>query len=757
MTAGILSVQVRPCVWLVGLTFVVLACSESPSVATPPLPDVSTSLDVTARDKELLDAPDAGALDALSDAPSAPPTDGVSEVGMGCASNVDCASRPGATVCDRTTGECVRCTAVDDACPPAEHCDEATRTCVPGCHADEGCRTTSGGSLYCYVPTRACVACLRSEHCPTNHICVNNNCVPGCEPDRGCGAGQTCCERTCADLMSNPAHCGMCGDACTAGPNATAICVMGACRLVCSDGFADCDARADDGCEVDTRASDLHCGGCGRACAPGTRCEMGTCRVVCDAPRTLCTGACVDTQSDAAHCGMCGRACATGERCVGGVCVAPLPTSCAVILRRDPTARDGTYMIAPAGAALMARCDMTTGRGYTFLLGGSVGANSDAILGACPDAGTAPFEVRSEAHAAALRRYVVSPTPTGRWYWANFFAGPRVDCPTLANRGGWLRAPTDWVDANVAPAALLPLTMNENCNNMNQFDPIPLNDRQGYHNRHCEGCGVLLNRTEGTYPGTVVCSVNDVPACPTGTDDCNGVVSDGCETDLRTDAMHCGRCRNACRGGMVCTAGACQPPCAAPRMTCGGACVDTRTDNANCGGCGRVCAGICVGGTCATDCRVASRGGRQYLFCTRYITRDAGRAVCQSWGGDLVAVEDEAEHRFLNDTARGIDVNAMWWVGANDLATECGTDPNCANWRNADGSPTTYRPFCPGEPSELHRNECSPAVGEDCVHMRWFPYRAGSSYEGCWNDIPCDCPSDGRTGLTTYLICERGG
>lgn len=180
------------------------------------------------------------------------------------------------------------------------------------------------------------------------------------------------------------------------------------------------------------------------------------------------------------------------------------------------------------------------------------------ILGACPDAGTAPFEVRSEAHAAALRRYAMSTSPTGRWFWANFFAGPRVDCPTLANRGGWLRAPTDWVDANVAPAALLPLTMNENCNNMNQFDPIPINNREGYHNRHCMGCGVLLNRTEGDYPGTVVCSVNDVPACATGTDDCNGLATDGCEVDLRTDAMHCGRCRNACSGGMVCEAGVCR-------------------------------------------------------------------------------------------------------------------------------------------------------------------------------------------------------
>ncbi|MFO0631086.1 MAG: lectin-like protein, partial [Polyangiales bacterium] len=440
--------------------------------------------------------------------------------------------------------------------------------------------------------------------------------------------------------------------------------------------------------------------------------------------------------------------------CTSGRCVAPLSASCAVILRGDPGARDGAYSIAPAGAALEARCDMSTGRGYTFLPGGVVGAEPAAILGACPP-GTAAFEVRSEAHAAALRRYVVSPTPRDQLYWANFFTGPSSTCPTLATRGGWLRSAMEWVDGNVPGSALAPLDVGENCNNMGIFDPIVLDDRVGYANHSCSGCRYIYNHTEAMIPGRVVCSVNDVPACAVGTDDCNGLAADGCEVDLRSDAAHCGRCRSACAAGLRCMAGACAAPCDAPRQMCGGVCVDPTSDAAHCGGCGRSCGTVCVSGACEPGCQVRDYGGHRYMFCTRYVQRDVARGLCRAWGGDLVSVDSAAEQAWLNTNAASIDVNAMWWIGVNDLATECGTNADCATWVNAAGAPLTYRNFCPGEPSDLHRNECSPDTGEDCVHMRWFPYRSGSPSEGCWNDIPCNCPSDGRTGLATYVLCER--
>jgi sugar lactone lactonase YvrE len=232
------------------------------------------------------------------------------------------------------------------------------------------------------------------------------------------------------------------------------------------------------------------------------------------------------------------------------------PVSCAAILRANPMATSGTYRITPPGGAeTMVTCDFSTGRGYTFSTGRPAGASASMILGACP-AGFAPFEVRSEAHAAALRRFVISPTPADRWYWANFFSGPASTCPTLANRTGWLRTMSEWVDATIRAEALAPLDLVENCHNVGAFDPVPINDRVGFSNRGCAGCRVLYNSTEQDLPGTVVCSVNDVLACGAGLDDCDGDASNGCETRT-TDAAHCGACNRRCGAGEVCAAGAC--------------------------------------------------------------------------------------------------------------------------------------------------------------------------------------------------------
>ncbi|KFE60923.1 FG-GAP-like repeat-containing protein [Hyalangium minutum] len=42
--------------------------------------------------------------------------------------------------------------------------------------------------------------------------------------------------------------------------------------------------------------------------------------------------------------------------------------------------------------------------------------------------------------------------------------------------------------------------------------------------------------------------------------DCNGLVSDGCEVNLQSDAAHCNVCSNACDMGQICSNAACQTP-----------------------------------------------------------------------------------------------------------------------------------------------------------------------------------------------------
>lgn len=57
----------------------------------------------------------------------------------------------------------------------------------------------------------------------------------------------------------------------------TATCISGRCVIVeCEGGWADCDARAETGCETDL-GSATSCGACGHACSAWAACEGGSC------------------------------------------------------------------------------------------------------------------------------------------------------------------------------------------------------------------------------------------------------------------------------------------------------------------------------------------------------------------------------------------------------------------------------------------------------------------------------------------------
>ncbi len=69
--------------------------------------------------------------------------------------------------------------------------------------------------------------------------------------------------------------------------------------------------------------------------------------------------------------------------------------------------------------------------------------------------------------------------------------------------------------------------------------------------------------------------------------DCNGLLDDGCETNVQVDPENCGICGHACAPGVRCINGKCG--CSNGLTDCGGRCTDTRTDSFNCGACGTVC------------------------------------------------------------------------------------------------------------------------------------------------------------------------
>jgi hypothetical protein len=258
-------------------------------------------------------------------------------------STPDCANNElGLRVCDTATRRCVQCVPTRDACPTGQYCGTDNR-CATGCRDDQACAASvtdagvddagvaRGGR--CNPQTRACVDCLSNEHCPLGQLCMGSQCVPGCDTQRGCAEGRACCGGGCIDVQTSPIHCGACGTVC-ATVNGTPACVAGRCGVGrCNAPFGDCDGDGANGCETNTQSTPAHCGACGMACPAVTNgtaaCSAGRCVV------GQCTQGFADCDGDASNgcetnlnttlsdCGRCGNACNVeggSAVCAAGVC-----------------------------------------------------------------------------------------------------------------------------------------------------------------------------------------------------------------------------------------------------------------------------------------------------------------------------------------------------------------------------------------------------------------------------------------------------
>lgn len=204
----------------------------------------------------------------------------------------------------------------DATCAPC-NLPHATSKCGPnGCEVDtcqEGygdCSSAEPGCETRLDQRWSCGSCIAECWGP----CVDGMCVSECD------GGRVDCNGTCADLDTNPEHCGSCDVSCNQTANSLPVCASGMCTLACSSVFLDCNGELPDGCEVNATTDPLNCGTCGHACEPGEICAQGTCELDCGGGTTKCGSACVDTNTDEANCGECDKACAGGQNCVGGLC-----------------------------------------------------------------------------------------------------------------------------------------------------------------------------------------------------------------------------------------------------------------------------------------------------------------------------------------------------------------------------------------------------------------------------------------------------
>ncbi len=244
----------------------------------------------------------------------------------------DCDRNP-SNGCEVTLGSAANCTGCGAACSGATpFCAGRTLGCSDGC---------SGGSTRCGMD---CVdVATNTSHCGAcNAVCAPRNtatarCEAGACRVVTCSAGFGDCNGNpldgCeVDLRTSTAHCGACGATC-ATPNATARCQAGACSFSsCNAGFGDCDRIPGNGCEVDTRVSLAHCGACGATCAPlnatavcgAGSCGFGTCAMGWASCDGIARNGCeVDTRIAQLHCGGCNINCTrprASSSCESGAC-----------------------------------------------------------------------------------------------------------------------------------------------------------------------------------------------------------------------------------------------------------------------------------------------------------------------------------------------------------------------------------------------------------------------------------------------------
>ena len=180
--------------------------------------------------------------------------------------------------------------------------------CSATCCGDV-CRDTTSNVKHCGTCGNAC---------SDDEICSDGKCVPDpyLEKNAVCFANEKKCNDVCTDIYNNDENCGDCGIVCLEGT----YCKNGKCEQ-------DCGRKVNcNGTCSDLLTDGNNCGACGNTCAENEFCTNAACSATCDdANQVVCNHACVDLTSDVANCGACGNACGAEETCIDGTCTATCP------------------------------------------------------------------------------------------------------------------------------------------------------------------------------------------------------------------------------------------------------------------------------------------------------------------------------------------------------------------------------------------------------------------------------------------------
>ena len=448
----------------------------------------------------------------------------------------------------------------------------------------EGCVKVDDPAYGCSVT--GCEPCTSLPHAQAacaGGVCVFSDCEAGfenCDGNDGNG-----CE---TDVTGDPQQCGACGSPCVV-PDATATCVNGKCEVgTCDVGYVDCNGDPLDGCEAQPDTDPNNCGICGKKCAGGEGCEMGVCGVYCAKGKGNCDGdplnGCETPFGTLTDCAFCGDECAPENA----------QASCDT---------EGVCTLTECNTG-WANCDMTAANGCEINTGTDAG-NCGSCGNVCP---SGPHSTAACENGGCVLHCAAG--------WDDCDNNPSNGCETHTDVDAGNCGSCDHAcnTPNAAPACAAGLCVVSACNQgFADCDTSPANGCEintTNNASNCGGCGMGCSIANGT--AACVGSMCAVGTCAPGFADCDGQVSNGCETNTAADTGNCGGCGNACNlphaapacTGGICTVGACNPGFQNCNNIHSDGCeVNTDGDPLHCGSCTNQCFTAngtpgCSGGSC---------------------------------------------------------------------------------------------------------------------------------------------------------------
>ncbi len=609
--------------------------------------------------------------------------EGDPEAGDACPTGLLGICAAGTTACNAGTLECEQnitsqpeaCNGLDDDCdgvpdngfgggdpctvtgvPPGTPCADGLTTCLTG--QNSCAQVVFARSEICDGIDNDCdqtidnAAVVNDRPCDTGFsgVCMGGltNCGAGvetCIPQVQPGAQiETCntldddCDGTIDNVPNINLECG------ANNPLAQNVvswaCTTGFCQVAsCSGQFADCNGAPGDGCEVDLRIDPVNCGVCATVCdsTNGTAvCANSMCGIVCNPGNGNCdmdasNGCETNTNTTLAHCGACGVACTNPNgptSCSGGTCQPvcdPDRDNCDM----DPVNGCETNTLINVNHCGACNLGCINPNGTTNCLGGTcnpsctmgfdscdgnvangceTNLNTDELH--CGDCATECLNVNSLNTCTSG-----SCVPACSGMFASCDGNGANGCETDTgsdemNCGG---CGIQCQAVNGSNTCVLGICIPSCANGFGDCDPFPENGCETdirSDDLHCGACGTECLDVNGTNSCVNrIC----VPSCNAGFDDCSDP-TDGCETDIFTDPDTCGSCSTSCtnpNGTRACAGGICTPGCNPGFKDCtnpiDGCETDIFTDLSNCGDCGDVCnnpngSESCVGGNCQIGC-----------------------------------------------------------------------------------------------------------------------------------------------------------